>query len=237
MDTTGIKLLPFYIVVDVSFSMSGKKIQSANLILPQVRDSIAKNPILSDKVRIALLEFSDVAKVRMPLCDITDPHLQLPTLTPQGGTSYAAAFGQLRWEIENDIKQLKQDGFAVHRPAVFFLSDGIPTDAEPVWRAAFADLVGDKAYPNVIPFGVDEAEPETLRALIHPATGQKTMKMYLMDNGAEAAGAITAAAEILISSIINSGHSLSRGQSGIILPDNDDLPPGMHGYDPDDFVG
>jgi len=237
VDTTGAKLLPFYIVVDVSYSMSGQKIRSANAILPAVRDAIAKNPILSDKVRIALLEFSDIATVRMPLCDIMDPHLQLPTLAPQGGTSYAAAFSQLRSEIGNDIKQLKQDGFAVHRPAVFFLSDGIPTDAEPVWRAAFADLVGDKAYPNVIPFGVDEAAPENLRALIHPASGEKQMKMYLMDDGAEPAGAITAAAEILISSIVNSGHSLSRGQSGIVLPDDDDLPPGMHGYDPDDFVG
>jgi uncharacterized protein YegL len=238
VDSIGVKLLPFYLVTDVSYSMSGKKVVAANQILPEVVDALAQNPILSDKVRIGLVDFSDDARVLMPLCDVLDPSLTLPTLQVRGGTSYAAAFRLLRREIAANIKQLKVDGYLVHRPAVFFLSDGEPTDQDGEWRSAFAELTGDKAYPNVIPFGVGEADGRILQALIHPSTGSKQMKMYLMDKGEDAAQAITGAAEIMITSVIQSGHSISQGQSGIMLPDEDDLPTGMTPYtaDDDDFV-
>lgn len=234
METIGAKLLPFYVVVDVSYSMSGKKIASANRILPEIVDAIAENPILSDKVRIGLVDFSDDAKVALPLCDVLEPSLTLPTLKVRGGTSYVAAFTLLRSEIAANIKQLKVDGYKVHRPAVFFLSDGEPTDKEQDWKAAFAALVSDKAYPNVIPFGVDEADGRTLQALIHPSTGEKQMQLYLMDKGEDAAKAIIAMAHIMISSVIQSGHSMSQGQSGIMLPDKDDLPAGITAHTADD---
>lgn len=238
METTGAKLLPFYVVVDVSYSMSGKKIQSANEILPKIVDALAQNPILSDKVRIGLVDFSDDARVMLPLCDVLEPTLTIPTLKVRGATSYVAAFRLLRTEIAANIRQLKVDGYLVHRPAVFFLSDGAPTDKESEWRAAFADLVSEKAYPNVIPFGVDDADGHTLQALIHPSTGEKQMQMYLMDQGEEAAKAITAMAEIMITSVVQSGHSMSAGQSGIMLPDKNDLPAGVTPYSAsdDDFV-
>jgi uncharacterized protein YegL len=238
MENTGAKLLPFYVVTDVSFSMSGDKIKKVNNILPSIVDALSENPILSDKVRIGLIDFSDDARVQLRLCDVLEPTLTLPTLGVRGGTSYAAAFRLLRTEIADNVKQLKVDGYLVHRPAVFFLSDGEPTDREAEWRSAFTDLTGDKAYPNIIPFGVDGANGKTMQALIHPSSGEKQMKMYLMDDGSDAAQAITGAAEIMINSVIQSGHSISQGQSGIKLPDDDDLPTGLTPYkaDDDDFI-
>jgi uncharacterized protein YegL len=44
----------------------------------------------------------------------------------RGGTSYAAAFRMMRKQIEHDVVQLKGDNYSVHRPAMFFLSDGGP---------------------------------------------------------------------------------------------------------------
>jgi len=237
MDTIGGKLLPFYVVTDVSYSMSGQKLDAVNKILPDIVDALAQNPILSDKVRIGLVDFSDDARVQLPLCDVLEPTLTLPHLSVRSGTSYEAAFRLLRTEIAANVKLLKVDGYQVHRPAVFFLSDGEPTDKESAWKAAFADLIGDKAYPNVIPLGVDGADGATLQQLIHPSEGEKQMQMYLMDNGEDAAQAITAMAKIMISSVIQSGHSISLGKSGIVLPDKDDLPSGItpHTAD-DDFV-
>jgi uncharacterized protein YegL len=236
METIGAKLLPFYVVVDVSYSMSGKKIKSANEIMPTIVDALAENPILSDKVRIGLVDFADDAQVQLPLCDVLEPSLKLPSLTVRGGTSYVAAFRLLRTTIAANIKQLKVDGYLVHRPAVFFLSDGAPTDKEPEWRAAFTDLVSEKAYPNFIPFGVDDADGHTLRALIHPSTGEKPMQLYMMEKGEDAAKAITAMAEIMISSVVQSGHSMAQGQSGIMLPEKNDLPSGVTAHTSDDFV-
>lgn len=237
MDNSGAKLLPFYLVIDVSWSMSlDGKLDSANRMLPAIVDALAENPILSDKVRFGLIDFSDDAQVRLPLCDLLGPNLTLPALAVRGGTSYAAAFRTLKQEIEANVAQLKADQYVVHRPTVWFISDGEPTDEEHVWRSAFADLTTSKLYPNLIPCGVDKAELSVMGSLIHPASGPKKMALYMMDPTFEAAKAITAMAEILISSMIQSGYSLAGGNTGTILPAKSSLPSGITQYDPDDFV-
>lgn len=236
MDQTGAKLLPFYLVVDVSYSMEGEKLDAANRIMPKIVDALAQNPILSDKVRFGLIDFSDDAQVRLPLCDLLEPGLVLPRLTVRGATSYAAAFSVLRSEIESNVAQLKADQYVVHRPTVWFISDGAPTDDESYWRQAFSDLTTSRMYPNFIPCGVDQADTQVMGSLIHPSTGSKPMALYMMDAGFEPAKAITAMAEILISSMLASGYSLASGQSGTVLPNKSNLPPGITQYDPDDFV-
>jgi uncharacterized protein YegL len=237
MDQSGAKLLPFYLVIDVSWSMSlDGKLDSANKIMPQIVDALAQNPILSDKVRFGLIDFSDDAQVRLPLCDLLEPNLALPALSVRGGTSFSAAFSLLRKEIEANIAQLKADQYVVHRPTVFFISDGEPTDDDAAWRSAFSDLTSLRAYPNFIPCGVDKAEVNVMGSLIHPSSGPKKMALYMMDANFEPAKAITGMAEILISSMIQSGYSLAGGNTGTILPQKSNLPAGITQYDPDDFV-
>ncbi|AXX28277.1 hypothetical protein APASM_0912 [Actinosynnema pretiosum subsp. pretiosum] len=231
------KLLPFYVVVDVSLSMTGDKLKQANEIMPRIIDALMDSPILADKVRFGLIDFSDEARVRLPLCDLLDDSVTLPSLEVRGVTSYAAAFRLLRTEIESNVKQLKADGFLVHRPAVFFISDGEPTDQEGDWRSAFRDLTdGFPVYPNLVPCGVDDADPKTLAVLIHPASGPKAMQMYLMQEGVNPAAAIASITEILISSVVSSGQSMAQGSSGLLLPDRADLPAGISAYDAGDFV-
>ncbi|MCD2196143.1 VWA domain-containing protein [Actinomycetospora endophytica] len=240
----GAQLLPFYLVLDVSLSMRGDKLDAANQIMPTIRDTLAENPILADKVRFSVIDFSDDAQVRMPLCDPLDEAVDLPTMKVRGRTSYASAFWLLRSEIESDIKQLKADGFAVFRPAVFFLTDGLPTDKPTVWRDAFADLThwdkqtqqGFRTYPNIIPCGVGQADPAVLRELIHPAEGAKRMQMYLMEQGGDAARAISAIAEILVSSVVASGQSMTQGGTGLVLPEKALLPVGVDAYTADDDI-
>ena len=231
------KLLPFYLVVDVSASMSGPRLDAVNQIMPAVVDALAETPILADKVRFGLLDFGTDAQVRLPLCDPLDEDVTLPSLSVRGLTSFAEAFRLLRAEIESNVNQLKADGFLVHRPAVFFLSDGEPTDPVDDWQNAFRELTqGFPMYPNLVPCGVAQANPKTMQQLIHPAEGPKRMQMYLMDRGEDAAKAITQIAEILISSMIKSGESMAQGNSGLILPDKSQVPAGVSAYSADDFV-
>ncbi|QFZ16994.1 vWA domain-containing protein [Saccharothrix syringae] len=237
MENQNAKLLPFYLAVDVSVSMSGAKLAQANNIMPAVVDALADAPILSDKVRFGVIDFGTDAQVRLPLCDLLDENVTLPALSVRGATSYAAAFRLLRDEIESNVKQLKADGFQVHRPAVFFISDGEPTDREDVWRDALRDLTHDfPTYPNLVPCGVDQADPKVLAQLVHPSSGPKAMQMYLMEQGQNPADAIAMIAEILISSMLASGHSMAQGSSGLILPDKQDLPAGISAHSSDDFV-
>lgn len=234
------RLLPFYLVIDVSYSMDGEPLSAASDIMPTLVDAIAQHPALTGKVRFALIDFSDDARLLLPLCDLLDPNLTLPGLAARGATSYCAAFDLLRRQIEQDVRQLRAEGYAVHRPAVFFLSDGAPSDPDQQWRAAFHGLThydrrtgaGFAMYPNVIPFGVDQAEPRILRSLIHPPTGGRSMRMFLMDEGGNPADAIRSMAEILVSSVLSSGIGLAAGSSGVVLPDR--LPAGVSAYAADD---
>jgi hypothetical protein len=89
-------------------------------------------------------------------------------------------------------------------------------------------------YPNVIRFGVANADPRTMQTLIHLSSGTKQMRMFLMDEDNNAADAIRAMAEILISSVLNSGMGMANGGSGIALPDASQLPVGVSSYGADD---
>jgi uncharacterized protein YegL len=224
----GLLALSFYFVIDVSYSMENSgALQEASAIVPQVVDAISKSPVLADVVRVGLIDFSDDAQVVLRLDDVRNIHT-IPQLVARGGTSFAAAFKLLIKEIEADRAQLKSSGYKMYRPAVFFITDGAPTDPEDVTRSAFADLTDPsfKARPNIIPFGVDQATKEQLDLWVYPPLGSpKAMRSYVADPGRDPADAIKQLAEVLISSIVASAGSVQdHGTAGgFIPPDDDDL--------------
>ena len=136
-DTRG-QLLPVYILADESFSMK-PHLRELNAGLASLHEALRGEPMIAAKVRLAVLGFSDDVVLRMGLADARSAP-SLPQLAIRGGTSYEAAFNDLIRRVPGDIKALKADGYAVHRPAVFFLSDGQPTDRdERAWRDPHAD--------------------------------------------------------------------------------------------------
>lgn len=222
--------LAFYIVVDVSISMrQSGAIDAANNILPAVLEAIRGNATLSDVVRLGMIDFSDDAQVVLGLGDLRDVK-HIPRFAERGGTSYVAAFRLLRQEIERDVKQLKADRMRVYRPAVFFITDGAPTDDQASLATAFAELT-DTSFrfrPNILPFGVGDATKAALDPWVFPREGTKRMRSYVMKPGVDPAGAISQVAEILISSIIASADSVSTAGSGggFVPPDDEDLDDG-----------
>lgn len=218
--------LAFYIVADVSYSMheSGALI-SANTLLKEVHDAIVAEPVIADVVRLGVIDFSDDAQVLLRLGDLRDV-TTIPELKGRGGTSFAAAFRQLRREIERDIPALKADNYRVFRPAVFFITDGQPTDDPATLQAAFADLTArDFNYrPNVIPFGVGDATKASVDPWVFPTTGEKQMRSYVAKDGADPAQAITDMAHLLISSILASAGSVTdpSATAALVLPEDED---------------
>jgi uncharacterized protein YegL len=222
--TAKAKILPFYLLVDVSYSMTEDgKLDAANNIVKEMRNALAEHPVVADKIRFGVIDFSDEANVVVPLCDLSMYEGDAP-FAPRGGTSYVAAFNTARQQIERDVDQLKADGFDVHRPALFFVSDGLPTDEDTAWRDAFERLTSyDKVnkagfayYPNVIPFGIGTS-PEVLREVIHP---RDRSKCYFMQDGANAGEVLSSMAQILIASTLLSGASFGEGGPGFVLPDD-----------------
>jgi uncharacterized protein YegL len=217
-------ILAFYIIIDVSYSMKENgAIEAANKLLPSIMDAIAENPTLGDLVRVGVMDFSDDFQIVVPLGDLRSVE-HVPELTVRAGTSFAAAFRGLRREIESDIAQLKGDGFKVFRPAVFFITDGAPTDEHDDLSGAFAELTAAdfRARPNIIPFGLGAATKDVLDPWVFP---QGRMRSFAARDGAEPGKALAGIGEILVGSIIASANALNEdGESGgFKLPDEDEL--------------
>ena len=219
MSNDDIQILPFYLVADASYSMSQDgKLDTLNGLLPQLRDELVRNPVVGDMVRFGLLDFADDATVVLPLTDIRSIEV-LPTLEPRGSTSFAAAFGLLRQQIEADYAQLNADGFTIKRTTAVFLSDGAPTDDEVVWRQAYDELTvfdaethtGFRLFPNLIPIGIGDAEREVLSSLRHRKEGNAAMPALFMQDGGNPAKAIAEMIPLLIRSIVNSSLAAADG--------------------------
>ncbi|MBV8940593.1 MAG: hypothetical protein JO240_02560, partial [Solirubrobacterales bacterium] len=136
--------------------MSGDPIVAVNQGLVDLRDEVAKHPLIGKKVRFGIITFADSAETRLELSELSED-LILPTLSTRGrGTSYASAFEALRHTIPADVALLKVSGFQVHRPTVFFLSDGQPTERQAKWHDRLMALKDQdfKERPNLLAFGV-----------------------------------------------------------------------------------
>ncbi len=206
-------VLPFYLVCDESYSMSGEPIAAINAQMPELHNHITNDPTVSDIVEFGIVAFSSDAEVTLPLSNLSDVSA-MPALEAGGGTSYAAAFEVLRQQIIDDVARLKSDGHRVYRPAAFFLSDGYPTDPEPDWRASFQALTSSSfnERPNVISFGVGDADPIVIKEI-------GTLAAFNVENNADTAKALTEFARALTKSVMQSASAAAAGQVGMVLPE------------------
>ena len=206
------QVLPMYFVGDESHSMAGDPIAAVNQGLIDLRDEVAKHPLIGKKVRFGIITFAESAQTRLELTELSED-LVLPTLAPRGrGTSYASALEALRQTIPADVALLKGNGYQVHRPSVFFLSDGLPTEKADKWQARLAELKDPsfRERPNILAFGVGEADPEVIGQLASsPRYG------FMMTQGASTAGAIAEFAASMLNSMVASAERLDRGEHTI----------------------
>ena len=206
------QVLPMYFVGDESHSMAGEPIAAVNQGLIDLRDEVAKHPLIGKKVRFGIITFAESAQTRLELSELSED-LVLPTLSPRGrGTSYAAALEALRQTIPADVALLKGNGYQVHRPSVFFLSDGLPTEKAAHWQGRLAELKDPsfRERPNILAFGVGEADPEVIGQLASsPRYG------FMMTQGASTAGAIAEFAASMLNSMVASAERLDRGEHTI----------------------
>ena len=182
---SGPSVVPFYIVCDEGISMEGVGIVSVNQGITDIFRVIASDPIVDEKARVGIVAFSDSAKVVLPLTKLTDVS-QVPGCVAGGTSSYASVFQLLKTEITRDVDRLREEGFGVRRPYVFFLSAGVP-NAE-VWRRSLRELVDPsfKWRPNIVSFGVAGANPAVIKevATPFPVGGSKKQSFaFLADHG------------------------------------------------------
>jgi len=201
---TGENILPFYIVCDESGSMEGiGGITAINEALPELHATIAADPLVDDKCRIGLIGFSDFAEELVPLSRSSDIPA-MPGAQAKGVTNYGEAFALLRFVIDRDIDALKAQGYQVYRPAVFFITDGEPTDDQ-TWEAAYRALIDkttNRRAPNVIAFGVNGANPTTIAKI-------GTVAGFVASSGINPGSALREILKSLTNTIVTSSSSSS----------------------------
>jgi uncharacterized protein YegL len=200
-------------MADESFSMKSNA-GELNSGLISLHEALRSEPMVAAKVRLSVLGFSDTVAARMTLADLRSeprlPQLQIRS----GGTSYRAAFQDLLQRIPADISTLKNDGYLVHRPAVFFLSDGQPTDGK--WNSQHSRLTDRSitpAAPNIIAFGLgSDVKPATILQVATQAE-----YAFVSMQGVDIGAAIARFFMALTTSVIQSGRSLASANPQLIV--------------------
>ena len=198
----GNEVLPFYILCDESGSMGANDgIDAVNKGLIELHATLTRDPLISDKCRIGLIAFSDLAEELMPLSKLSDVE-KMPGCAAKGFTNYSEAFKLLRVIIARDIADLTSKGMQVYRPAVFFISDGVPSDDED-WESSHRMLT-DKSInpqaPNIIAFGVDRADPSVIGKI-------GTTAAFISNPGVHPGNALWEILKSLTQSILDSVNS------------------------------
>jgi uncharacterized protein YegL len=211
------RVLPIYVVADESKSMT-PVVSELNAGLSSLHDALLREPMAAAKVRFSVLGFSDDVVVHLALADLRAEE-SLPLLSTRAGTSYGVAFSLLLDRLPADVRRLKAEGFAVHRPAVFFLSDGQPTDPgqweEPHRR--LTDRAATAAAPNIIACGIGEAKAETiLKVATRPEFA------FVATPGVEVGLAIAEFCAALTKSVIASGQAVGGDTAELVVerPEN-----------------
>lgn len=198
-------ILLVYFVADESGSMA-RNIGELNEGLVTLQDELQRQPFAASRVRFSVIGFSDTAFTHLEAADLRSTSW-LPTLSAQGLTSYAAAFDQLGYRISVDVSHLKQQGFSVLRPAVFFLTDGLPSPNDN-WHAAQAKLLDQPTRPNIIAFGIGDADAQIVCEL---ATDKKYA--LIAARGVDTGAALSEFLTSLTQSVISSGQAVASGNA------------------------
>lgn len=186
-------VLPLYLVYDESLSMMDH-VDALNDGLRGLRDAVGADPAFAERVQLCLIGFSETPEIRQPLRRATEITELADVRVEQAASNFGAVFSFLRETITRDVRLLGSR--TVHRPAVFFLSDGQPTD--PVtWPAAFAALTDPAwaASPNMVAFGVGDADPAIIARI-------GTCRAFVGRDGVSPGTALRALSRVLVESVV-----------------------------------
>lgn len=194
------KVLPTYLVVDVSNSMTPHQ-DTLNETLDKLHATLAESPRVSEFAHVSIIAFSTTPQVVVEMTNM-ERVPAVPEMTCNGVTNYGAAFDLVRERVDIDVPALNAQDKSVLRPAVFFLTDGEPNDSR--WKDAFARLVDPawSRHPHVITYGFGAAPTAVLSKIA-------TKMAFRADAGTDQRTALSEAINSLLNSLVASSSTTS----------------------------
>jgi len=168
------------LILDVSGSMAGAKIDTVNRALVKFRDIIREDSVTALRADVAIIAFDHEARV---VRDFTNgAYFEAPTLEVSGGTNYSNAVNTALDLIEARKQSYREGGIAYYRSLAYFLTDGCPMHdneadlARTATRltameenrgvAFFSFIISDTEYLPIATFLTDPTDPEKFFRLI-----------------------------------------------------------------------
>ena len=118
------------LVLDVSGSMRGRKLDTVKRALVKFRDIIQEDPVTALRADIAIVTFSGDARISLDFTNGTD--FQVPRLSLRHtGTNFSKAVNLALDIIEARKRSYRDGGIAYYRSLAYFLTDGEPEGDDP----------------------------------------------------------------------------------------------------------
>jgi uncharacterized protein YegL len=120
--------MTLFFLVDSSGSMDGSKIGTLNStmeeVIPMLRELSEENA--DAQIKIAALEFSDGVRWLTPSGPVEPANFRWNPIYANGLTDFGAACRELNAKLS--AKAFMSEATGSYAPAIFLLSDGVPTD-------------------------------------------------------------------------------------------------------------
>ena len=138
------------LILDVSGSMRGPKIDTVNQALVKFQEIIREDPVTALRADVAVIEFDHEARVVQDFTNGTD--FEAPVLAIKGGTNYSKAVN-LALDITEARKQsYREGGIAYYRSLAYFLTDGHPEHDDDAALAQAAARLAEAETSRAVAF-------------------------------------------------------------------------------------
>ncbi len=114
--------LPVYLLLDISGSMRGEKIEAVNEGIKILVETLRRDPYALETVYLSIIPFNDQVNQTMPLEELYK--FQIPTLTAHHGTLVGKALKYLSAKAEEEVVKTTRDQKGGWKPLACIMSDG-----------------------------------------------------------------------------------------------------------------
>jgi len=130
------KPLPVVLLLDVSYSMSGDKIDNLNKAVENMLDTFAQEEKMETEILVSVITFGGKVDLQVPFTKASQ--VQWHGLQVNGDTPMGTALKMAKAMIEDKETTPSR----AYRPTIVLVSDGQPTDGN-MWKQAMDDFISE----------------------------------------------------------------------------------------------
>lgn len=130
------KPLPVVLLLDVSYSMSGDKIDNLNKAVEDMLDTFAQEEKMETEILVSVITFGGQVDLHVPYTKASQ--VKWHGLQVNGDTPLGTALKMAKAMIED--KEITPS--RAYRPTIVLVSDGQPTDGN-IWKQAMDDFISE----------------------------------------------------------------------------------------------